>query len=841
MTAKLLYETGFTALVSVVPPNAIISPDSKIKDKDRGKVPGQLRASGMWSGYKWREVNPTVEQAMIWEGQGANIGLRAAEFPAFDIDVLDPEISNKIRAVIERVLGETVVRHGRRPKQLLMYRASAPMKAFRHKYEHPILGETHLVEFLSEGYQYVVQGTHPVTMKPYELEDPIGVFGLLGSDGLPLIDTGRVEAAFVAIDELMAELGFELVSTSGSGDLAANVDQDGLNAPDGDELMELVSQIPNDLASRDEWIEFCYAIRGASQNDPGAGLQAWLEWCSRWEYGNDPDLAEHEWNKAKGPYRLGYSWLLDKARQYGVATGSFEFGEAETAPEGFTPGTSAPKEGGSTDPELEASKAALRAREPGAAHYTEAWLAAEFVRRFGEDYIRLTEIKAEEAFYKWEDGQWRPVRSLGEDIQNFFNIVAEEVLFTIEKASKRDPILAKLGSRKTVNAVISYVAEKSAIQRSANDMDTDPDVINTPAGAYCLRTGEKIVNPKSLYLTRSTRVVPDFDMVPTRWLTFIEEVTNGNQQLAHYLKVMAGYWLTGRTESQVFPFFQGRGANGKSKFIGTIVKIMGSDGGSLLPGYSAGASRDLVQTSKNGIKSGDVKPELARLRGARLVTTDETETSARWDEQIIKQITGGDMVSARFLYGKAFNYVPSYKLVVIGNYAPDLSGIGPAILRRLHVVPWKFNALKIAGGPDEDLQEKLDAELPGIFAWMIEGAQEWYRNGLPNVPAIEEETDAYMEGQDTIGEWMGECVEADERFEDFVTSKEVFESYQAWCGMNYHKPPSYRSFAKVVAFRLQEVGAEYARTSNGRGYKGIRVVRPSEFIPDNVTPIRSKR
>lgn len=840
MAVRQIYEAGFTALVSVIPPQGQISPRSTISDADRGKSPGRINPQGYWAGYPWQDHPTSLDDALIWEAQGANIGLRAREFPAFDVDILDAKVAGKVRDCILEHLGPTVIRHGRKPKVLLMGRTDKLMKPVRHKYEHRILGETQLVEFLADGFQYVIHGTHPTTGLPYELEDPIGAFGILGCEALPYIGPAEVERVFAAVDDLMAELGYDLIDKSTMAGASVHVDQDALNAPSGDDLIALVREIPNDIPSRDRWIEFGHAIKAASQADPGAGLEAWLEWCSRWEHGNDPDEAEHEWNKMRAPFRVGYGWLLDYARRSGIDIGSFEFGAAQEAPATHAPGDLPAEEGQGTSPEVEASREALRARGGQPAAWSESALTQTFLERHGEDYLRVQELKASEAFYAWTDSGWQQCLTMEYEVQKFLDTVASEARTLIQKAAERDKVVQRLGSRKTLVSVFNNIASRPELQISINDMDADPDIVNTPSGAYDLRTGERVPYTRDLLVSRCTRIAPDFTRMPTKWLKFIRDIVLQDSALAKYLQVSTGYWLTGRVDAQVFQFFQGRGANGKSVFMAMMMHIFGYDDGRR-PGYAASASRDLVQTNKFGGKQGDPKTELARLQGTRLVTTDETETSAHWDEQIIKQITGGDTVSARFLYGKSFTYKPTFKLVVIGNYAPDLSGIGPAVQRRLQVVPWRFNAEKMAGGPNKQLLEELKAEAPAILAWIIEGAREWYRNGLPNAPVIVEETTEYLQSQDPLGEWLDEAVDFHEDHDELIPTKQLFESYQIWCNMNYHQPLRYMSFAKTVAGRIQDRGAFIARTGATRGYKGLRVAPVSEFVPDNVTPIRGKR
>lgn len=828
MTGTFLFDAGFEALVSVVPPGAELSRESKIPPKDRGKAPGRKNYQGVYAGYGWRTFWPTRDIVAQWDSDGNNIGLRADTFPAFDVDILDANIAANVRAVIEGQLDVTVTRYGRRPKVLLLYRAAERMTAIRHKYEHSLTGETHLVEFLAEGQQYVVCGTHPGTGLPYEIEDPVGAFGVLGANVLREIGREDVDRVFEAIDALMAELGFKRVHATSSSAAGSEVDQDSLLAPDADTLLDLVGKIPNDLETREEWIQFGHAIKAASQADPGAGYEAWAEWSSRWEGGNDPADVERDWAKMKEPYRVGWGYLLDMAKRHGVSSAGYEFGEAESAPDRPAEPQSHSTPIRPTDPEVAASMAALAGREGQPGEWTDSALSKEFVATVGQDYFYVEELHQT---FHWDGKTWQPERHLSHRVQQFLDDKANDARMLSVAASKKEEIVNKLGGRRTRGNITANVLETPGMCRLVEELDGDRNLLNTPAGPYDLRTGKRVSPHPGRLLVRRTTVAPDFEAQCPIWERFISESMLGDEDMVDYLQISFGYFLTGRTESQIFPFYRGGGSNGKTKCIEVLVGILGRDD---VVGYAAIAHKDLLQTTKTG-NSRDNRQDLAQLVGKRLIITSETDAGSRWDEQIIKQITGGDYVQARQLYKSSFSYLPTYKLLVIGNYEPDLASVGQAMRRRLHLVPW----LNRPVNRDDDLGKKLRAEYPAILAWMIKGAQKWYESGMPNPKIMRAETEDYLGDQDILGQWIEDCITVTDNEDDFVSTEELYSSYAGWMQSRRHYVGATGKFAKLIRPRLEDLGGKRSN-SRPRGYRGIEVHVSSEFMADNVTPLPVK-
>jgi P4 family phage/plasmid primase-like protien len=407
-------------------------------------------------------------------------------------------------------------------------------------------------------------------------------------------------------------------------------------------------------------------------------------------------------------------------------------------------------------------------------------------------------------WYIWDGTCWRLDQTL--QVFNFARALCREK--AAEAGSDRER--KRIASAKTRAAVVSLAREDRRLAATVDQWDADPWLLNTPGGVVDLRTGKLREHQITHYMTKQTAVTPGGEC--PRWRLFLQEITGEDEELQKYQQRVSGYFLTGETREQELFFNYGPGENGKGVKVNTIAGI--------LHGYHCAASIETFTVGKF-----DQHPtELARLRGARLVTAAETEEGRHWAESRIKRLTGGDPIPARFMRQDFFEYIPQFKLEFSGNNMPKLRTVNRAITRRFNRIP--FSVIIPPEKKNKNLTDELKAEWPGILAWAIEGCLEWQRlGGLAPPKAVTDSTESYLESEDVLGEWLNDCCIRDANAWEGTTA--LFNSWKGWAVGREEWIGSETTFSK----RLEDRG-EFKRRKNTeqtkRGFVGLRLKTPEE-------------
>jgi hypothetical protein len=331
-TATQIAALGYgAALVSVIPPAVDLSPNSTLKPRALGKIPGKLGSEG-WYGID--HLKSPSDAAQI-ERDCANVGLQSAHFPGLDIDVRSAKLAGFFLLLAKRRLGAAPVRLSVEPRRLLMYRTDVPFARMAMVVKWK--GESHLIEMLGAKRQYLIAGTHP-SGAAYRWEQPVPPV-----DDLTTITQAQVVAYFDEAERLLRAKGIEL-ERIGSGKIAeAAPPQEHLLAPSVADVQRVVELIPN--RETDGWerhIEMGYAIRAACGEEHKAdALEIWESWNERWEGGlSVAETNEDSWRRLHPPYRVGWSWLQEQAETLGDYTSAQdEFGvDADASPPASTAG-----------------------------------------------------------------------------------------------------------------------------------------------------------------------------------------------------------------------------------------------------------------------------------------------------------------------------------------------------------------------------------------------------------------------------------------------------------------------------------------------------------------------
>lgn len=301
-----------------------------------------------------------------------------------------------------------------------------------------------------------------------------------------------------------------------------------------------------------------------------------------------------------------------------------------------------------------------------------------------------------------------------------------------------------------------------------SEMDRAGNAFNVRNCLISLKTGRTAEHDKKYMISKLAPVTYDENARCPRWDRFIEEVTCGDKSFQLYLQRMIGYCMTAYTKEQCMFFLYGNGSNGKSVFVDTIAYMLGEYAASCQP-------ETVMMRDRNNTARGD----LARLKGARMVVTSEPNDGCRLDEGIVKQMTGGteNKLTARFLYGREFEFSPEFKIVMSTNYKPVIKGTDNGIWRRVRLIP--FTAEFTKENRDPQLTEKLRRELPGILNWAIAGAVGWCKEGLPPCAIIDEAGQEYRSEMDRVQQFLDDCTTRSES--SSTQASTLYKCYKAWC------------------------------------------------------------
>jgi putative DNA primase/helicase len=393
----------------------------------------------------------------------------------------------------------------------------------------------------------------------------------------------------------------------------------------------------------------------------------------------------------------------------------------------------------------------------------------------------------------WDGKRWKKIT------EDEAVCLAQQVL-TEFYAQMLQKHLATENYKRWVNFLVrakSHRAAKQALNSAIlqlrvdiQEFDVDPYLLNCQNGVIDLRTGTLIPHDPKLKLTKICNASYYPDAYAPTWEKFLQDVFLGDEELIAFMQRTLGYSITGDTSEQVLFIAWGLGSNGKSTLFRTIQRILGD--------YARSVAKDALM-KRNG--KGDTHPTaIANLVGCRFALLQETEEGRQLDASAIKWVTGGDKITARFLYRDYFEFFPEFKVWLVTNYKPVVTDTTYAFWRRLILIP--FRAIFDEKQRDREMPNKLWAERDGILTWLVQGCLRWQEDGLNPPKVIVEATKEYQTEMDVLQQWLEECCVADPRAE--TPFADLYASYTEWCKERDETPVSKRKFGE----RLSEKGYE---------------------------------
>lgn len=398
---------------------------------------------------------------------------------------------------------------------------------------------------------------------------------------------------------------------------------------------------------------------------------------------------------------------------------------------------------------------------------------------------------------------------------------AEKITEEITENSDQDEIEMILKHSRS-SQQLSKLKAMIEVAKSIENVTIQPTKFDQDNFLFCVKNGildlkeNKLIEfNKEQYISKQSLVKYDKNAKCDNWIKFLNKIFDNNQEIINYLKRAVGYSLTGSTEEQIMLLLWGSGSNGKSVFCETL-KLLHGD-------YAVSTNIDMLLIDSKG-KADTSTNSLARLKGQRLVLGSEIPQNAKFNESRIKEITGQDTISARFLFKEFFDFIPNFKLFIRSNYRPEITGEDLGIWRRIHCVPFNINITETE--KDKNLLNKLKLELSGILNWALEGVQDWLIQGLNAPSIITQSVQNYKDEMDIVGQWIDDCCEIDSKSK--ISSKLLLKNFNDWAISQGERHRSMRYLKPA----LENRGFYRQSTIGGKFYVGLRLKEEINYIQD---------
>lgn len=436
-------------------------------------------------------------------------------------------------------------------------------------------------------------------------------------------------------------------------------------------------------------------------------------------------------------------------------------------------------------------------KEPETFNLTDMGNAERLIKRHGE-YLR----------YCYETGYWLvwngkvwakdngdQIMSLAKDTVR--GIYAEAANTSDDRQRKELADHAKKSeSESKLHAMIALARDLVPIK--VQELDANKMLFNCQNGTIDLRTGILNRHRRGDFITLISPFEYDPDAHSDLWEQHLLRVTGNDKELIAYLQRVFGYCLTGETKEQVMFFIFGPTKTGKSKTIGAVVWVLGD--------YAKQTPSETLLVKRYGTHS-----DKARLVGSRMVVTIEAEKGEKLASALIKNMTGEDRMTARFLYRENFEFYPTFKIFLVANDKPLIRGEDSAMWERVKLIPFK-QFIPLAER-DKDLGEKLKEEGKGILSWMVKGCLDWQKHkDLLEPEEVTTETAIYRSEMDILGDFLDDCCIVERTAK--VAHADLYQAYEEWCRRNDEEPIS----KKMLTIELQ--GRNFVAK---RGHAGKKV------------------
>lgn len=361
--------------------------------------------------------------------------------------------------------------------------------------------------------------------------------------------------------------------------------------------------------------------------------------------------------------------------------------------------------------------------------------------------------------------------------------------------------------------ILDIAASLDGMKAHAEELDANPYQLNLRNGTYDLLTGELKDHDPGDFITKVTNAAFDPDADQTRWREFLAQILP-DEDVRSYLQRVVGLALLGMVREHILAIATGKGGNGKGVMYKTVSFALGD--------YAHAAEADLFMTVKANANS--ASPAVMGLRGVRWSTCSETEEGMPLAAALMKNLTGGDTITARPLYGRPISFEPSHTSLLVTNFLPVVKGGDDAMWRRIRVIP--FDVVIPPHLVNPKLPEMLQLEADAVLLWALEGWRDYDANGMQTPDAVLRRTDSYRNDSDDYARFFTEQLEFTHSRDDKALRSELWSSWETYVhdggATSKGKPQDFYA-------ELEKHGAQTCKISGARGYSGVRI------IPDTTT------
>jgi len=424
-------------------------------------------------------------------------------------------------------------------------------------------------------------------------------------------------------------------------------------------------------------------------------------------------------------------------------------------------------------------------------------IAHRFADAYADRVLYAADLKE---WFWWDGKRWAP------DVKDKRGKLLDECLRQAWDDAYNDPALERAVKSCQTDAaaggILSIATQLERFTVVAAELDADPWLLNTDNGTVDLHTMAIRPHDPADRITKITRAAWWPDTAPGRWGEFLEQVLP-DTDVRRYFRAFVGVALCGQVLEQAFTIATGTGANGKGVAYNAILNAFGD--------YGHAAESTLFMSARG--KASNASPELMGLMGKRFVAVSETERDQPLAAALMKQLTGGDPITARPLYGKPVTFTPTHTPLMVTNHLPKVPGDDAAVWRRIRVIP--FDVTIPEADRDPELGEALKLEADAVLAWALEGWRDYQANGMPKAAKVTEATGAYQADSDTVARFISEaCAVAPAAR---VGVQELFGEFQAWAAADGADPIGRHGFARQIESR----GFVKRRTASGFIFRGL--------------------